>query len=64
MHTFLIILIIIAMAATLAVLIKGVIGMIRGGDPRRSNKLMQQRVMFQLIALVLLAVFMMMYRQH
>jgi hypothetical protein len=63
MHTVIIILIILAMAATLGVLVAGIITMFRGGNPRRSNKLMQQRVMFQFIALILLAVFMLLYRR-
>jgi hypothetical protein len=32
--------------------------MLRGGNPRRSNKLMQSRVIIQALALVLLAVLM------
>jgi len=37
----------------------GIATMIKGGDPRRSNKLMQSRVALQALALVLLAVLMM-----
>jgi hypothetical protein len=32
--------------------------LLRGGDPRRSNKLMQSRVIMQALALVLLAMLM------
>ena len=49
----------LAMLATLGVLGMGVVQMIRGGDPRRSNKLMQSRVAFQGLALLLLALLMM-----
>ena len=60
MTTFFTILLVLAMLAVLGVLGAGVVTMIRGGDPRLSNKLMQGRVMFQALALVLLAILMMM----
>ena len=59
MTIFLTILLVLAMLATLGVLGMGVVQMIRGGDPRRSNKLMQSRVAFQGLALLLLALLMM-----
>ena len=62
MHTFLMILVIVAMLATLTVLGVGVVQMIRGGDPRRQNKLMQMRVVFQGLALILFAILMMMIK--
>ena len=62
MESLLVFLIPIAMLATLAVLGLGVFQMIRGGDPRRSNKLMQSRVILQGIALLLFALLMMMFR--
>jgi hypothetical protein len=62
METLFMILIPIAMLATLAVLGFGVVQMIRGGDPRKSNKLMQSRIILQGIALVLFAIFMMFIR--
>jgi hypothetical protein len=52
----------VAMLATLVVLGFGVVQMIRGGDPRRSNKLMQYRVVFQGIALLLFALLMMVFK--
>ena len=58
MTTFITILLVLAMLGTLAVLGFGVATMLRGGDPRRSNKLMQSRVIMQALALVLLAVLM------
>ena len=62
MHTLLMILIPIAMLATLGVLGFGVLQMVRGGDPRRANKLMQMRVVLQGLALMLFAIFMMLFR--
>lgn len=62
MTTFVTILLVLAMIGTLAVLGIGVASMLRGGDPRRSNKLMQSRVIMQALALVLLAVLMLMAR--
>ena len=50
------------MIGTLAVLGMGVASMLRGGDPKRSNKLMQSRVIMQALALVLLAVLMLIAR--
>jgi hypothetical protein len=61
MQSLLTILIPIAMLATLAVLGLGVYRMIRGGDPRRSNKLMQYRVVLQGVALLLFAILMMVF---
>jgi len=60
MKTFLTILLVIALVGVLAVLGAGVVTIARGGNPQRSNKLMQARVMFQAAALVLLAILMMM----
>jgi hypothetical protein len=40
----------------------GIINMARGNNPRRSNKLMQSRVMLQALALALFAVFMLLFR--
>ena len=62
MTTFVTILLVLAMIGTLGVLGLGVTSMLRGGDPRRSNKLMQSRVIMQALALVLLAVLMLMAR--
>jgi len=59
------ILIVLAMLATLGVLFAGVIGMARRGNTAsaKSNKLMQWRVILQGIALLLFAIFMMLYRR-
>jgi hypothetical protein len=48
---------------TLTVLGFGVATLLRGGDPRRSNKLMQSRVIMRALALVLLAMLMLL-AQH
>jgi hypothetical protein len=57
--TFLTILIIIVMIATLGVVFAGFIGLAREGhDPRRSNQLMRWRVILQGTAILLLLVLM------
>ncbi len=48
------ILAIVAMAAVVIVLVRGLINMMRGGSGITSNKLMQARVMLQAVALALL----------
>lgn len=56
MNTFLTVLLVLVMMATLGVLGAGVVGMIRGGnDPRRSNALMRYRVLFQMAAIGIFA---------
>ena len=45
---------IVAMAAVVIVLVRGLINMMRGGDGMTSNKLMQARVLLQFVALVLI----------
>ena len=57
------ILVLIAMLAVLGVLMLGVINMARGGDPRRSQKLMRSRVVLQGLALLLFAIFMLLFRR-
>jgi len=58
MSTFLTVLLVLAMLGVLGVLGVGVVTMIRGGNPRLSNKMMQGRVVMQAVALVLLALLM------
>ena len=55
MQTLLIILIVLAAAATLFVLVRGVIVMAQGKDVsgQRSQDLMRKRVMFQALAIIL-----------
>jgi Hypoxia induced protein conserved region len=63
MKTFLTVLIVLLMFATLGVLIAGMVGLVRGGgDPRRSNKLMRWRVILQGAALLLFALLMSLLR--
>ena len=62
MHTFISILLGLVLLGVLGVLAAGVIGMVREGDPRRSNKLMQWRVALQALAILLFAILMMMLR--
>jgi len=63
METVFVFLIPLVMIATVVVLGFGVVQMIRGGNPRRSNKLMQSRVLLQGIALLLFAIFMMTFKR-
>jgi hypothetical protein len=53
MDTFLKFLTIVVMVAVVAVLIRGLVNMMRGGSGNTSNKLMQARVALQFVALVL-----------
>jgi hypothetical protein len=62
MHGFLTAMIAILMLATLGVLVAGVVGMVREGDPRRSNKLMQWRVLLQGAAILLFMILMSLLR--
>ncbi len=63
MQTVLIILIVLAMLGVLGVLAAGMIGMVRGGgDPRRSNKLMQWRIILQAAAIMLFVLLLSMLR--
>jgi Hypoxia induced protein conserved region len=58
MSLLLTVLLLLAMFGVLTVLGLGVATMLRGGNPRRSNKLMQARVIMQGLALLLLAMLM------
>lgn len=60
MHAFLTVILIFAMIGVLIALGVGVATMLKGGNPRRSNKLMQMRVIMQAVALIVLAILMMM----
>ncbi len=52
----------IMMFATFGVLIVGLFGLVRDGDPRRSNKLMQWRVVLQGATVLLFVIFMSLLR--
>ncbi|MBY5318147.1 twin transmembrane helix small protein [Rhizobium leguminosarum] len=56
MSTVTYILAIIVMGLVALVLIRGLFNMMKGGDPNRSNKLMQLRVLLQAIAVILIMV--------
>lgn len=64
MHVFLTVLLVLAMIGVLVALAVGVATMLKGGNPRRSNKLMQLRVIMQAVALLVLAIMMMMAANH
>ncbi len=44
----------IAIGAVAVVLVLGLVNMLRGGDPNRSQKLMRMRVMLQAVAIVVI----------
>ena len=56
MASFFYYLTLVAMAAVVFVLIRGLFNMMRGGSGNLSNKLMQLRVLLQFIAVVLIVV--------
>jgi hypothetical protein len=58
MHLFLSVLMGVLLLSVLGVLIAGMVGMVREGDPRRSNKLMQWRVLLQGAAILLFIILM------
>jgi hypothetical protein len=53
----------VVMAAVLGVLGFGVVGMLRGRDPRRSNRLMQYRVILQGVAILIFVLLILFYRR-
>jgi hypothetical protein len=57
MDILILVLVGVAMLATVGTLFMGIFQMAKGVDPRRSNKLMQHRVLLQGIALVLFIIF-------
>ena len=63
MTSFVTILLVLALVGVLGVLLTGVATMLHGGNPRRSNKLMQARVIMQGLALLLLAILMLLGRR-
>jgi hypothetical protein len=52
----------LAMLGALGALGLGVINMARGGDPRRSNRLMRSRVAFQFAAVLLFALLLLLFK--
>lgn len=63
MEAFLPALVVIFMFGALGVLILGTASLARGSNPRRSNKLMQYRVLLQGLALLVFAIFMLTFRR-
>ena len=55
MVTFLTVLVVLGMLATLGTLFAGMVGISRGEDGKRSNVLMRWRVIFQFVTLALFA---------
>jgi hypothetical protein len=49
--------------ALLGVLATGVVGLFRGSDPRRSNRLMQYRIMLQFGVVVLMGLAMLVFHR-
>jgi len=47
----------LALAAVAAVLLMGLMNMMRGGSPQRSQQLMRWRVMLQFLAIVIIVIF-------
>ena len=62
MHTMVTVLLALAMLGTLGVLFAGMLGLARGQDGARSNKLMRWRVWLQGIALALFVILLLMNR--
>ncbi len=63
MKTVLMILVGLAMLGVVGVLLAGMVGVVKGGgNPQRSNKLMQYRVILQGIALALFALLLLVSR--
>lgn len=54
MSTIFVMLALLAMAAVVFVLIRGLIYLMRGGQASKSNKMMQLRVLLQFLAVVLI----------
>ena len=54
MSSFTTVLALLVMGLVVLVLIKGLLNMVKGQDVNRSNKLMQMRVMFQAVAIILI----------
>lgn len=46
----------VAIIAVAIILVLGLVNMMRGGSPQRSQRLMQLRVLFQFIALVVIMI--------
>ena len=58
MRVFLTVILVLALVGVLVALGVGVATMLKGGNPRRSNKMMQMRVVMQAVALLVLGLLM------
>ena len=47
---------VLVIAAVVIVLVRGLWNLMKGGDANKSNKLMQMRILLQLIAIVLIVI--------
>ncbi len=63
MTSVLTVLLVVVMLGVVGVLGLGMAGVVRGGDPRRSNALMRARVLLQGLAIALMAAILLL-RQH
>jgi hypothetical protein len=63
MNMFLTTIVVVFLLAILGVLTAGIVRMFRGGDSRRTNRLMRYRVMLQFGLLMLMALFMLVFHQ-
>jgi hypothetical protein len=63
MNALLVIVVVALLFAILGVLATGVIQMFRGSDPRRSNKLMQYRIMLQFGLVMLMGLAMLVFQR-
>ncbi|MEA2741524.1 MAG: hypothetical protein QOH05_4831 [Acetobacteraceae bacterium] len=61
-HAFLTVLVGLLMLATVGVLVAGMVGLVRENNPRRSNKLMQWRVLLQGATILLFMILMSLLR--
>lgn len=58
MKSFVVVLMVMSMLGVLGVMVTGMVGMVRGDNPARSNALMRWRVILQAGALVLFVMLM------
>ena len=63
-HNLMLFALALAMFAVLAVLGAGLVGLVRGTDPQKSNRLMQWRVALQALALLLVVLILTLFRDR
>lgn len=57
------VLVVFFMLAALGVLLLGIVTLARGGNPKRSNTLMQYRILFQGLAILAFLVLMLLFKR-